>query len=68
MTCNGFHKHRYGFQSYSKILPEAEWKINLLHECVLQGWSGASVAYAVGAAVSGDGYTILQPDACEVKT
>ena len=34
--------------------------------CVLQGWSGASVAYAVGAAVSGDGYTILQPDSCEV--
>lgn len=34
--------------------------------CVPQGWSGASVAYAVGAAVSGDGYTILQPDACEV--
>ncbi|XP_042240946.1 death-associated protein kinase 1-like isoform X4 [Homarus americanus] len=32
---------------------------------VTQGWSGASVAYAVGAAVSGDGYTILQPDACE---
>ncbi|KAK8380306.1 hypothetical protein O3P69_016726 [Scylla paramamosain] len=32
---------------------------------VTQGWSGASVAYAVGAAVSGDGYTILQPDSCE---